>query len=59
MPVKTIKKGISNQLFILSTDEEIVGDYKSMMSDRISDLFLLSINNYGSTKIMKDTYFED
>lgn len=52
-------KGISNQLFILSTDEEIVGDYKSMMSDRISDLFLLSINNYGSTKIMKDTYFED
>lgn len=52
-------KGISNQLFILSTDEEIVGDYESMMSDKISDRFLLSISNYGATKILKDTYFED
>lgn len=52
-------KGISNQLFILSTDEEIVGDYESMMSDKISDRFLLSISNYGATKILEDTYFED
>lgn len=52
-------KGISNQLFVLSTDEEIVGDYESMMSDKVSDRFLLSISNYGVTKIMKDTYFED
>ena len=50
--------GINNQLFILSTDEEIVGDYKLMMEDKIADEFILSISDYGTTKIKKDMYFE-
>lgn len=50
--------GINNQLFILSTDEEIVGDYKLMMEDKIADEFILSISDYGTTRIKKDMYFE-
>lgn len=57
--VKEFFNGINNQLFILSTDEEIVGEYKSMMEYKISDEFVLSISDYGTTKIKKDTYFED
>lgn len=52
-------KGVKNQLFILSTDEEIVGEYKHMMDDKIADCFTLSISDYGTTKIKKDIYFED
>lgn len=50
---------INNQMFILSTDEEIVGEYKNMMKNKISDKFVLQINNYGTTKIINDTYFEE
>lgn len=49
---------IKNQMFILSTDEEIVGDYQTMISDKISDMYMLQISDYGTTKILSDQYFE-
>ena len=48
---------LKNQLFILSTDEEIVGEYKEKMNDRISDMFTLQISDYGTTKIVAGEYF--
>ena len=48
---------IKNQLFILSTDEEIVGEYKDMMDEKISDVFTLKINDYGRTGILAGEYF--
>lgn len=48
---------LKNQMFILSTDEEIVGEYKNMMSQKISDTFVLQISNYGRTKIIASDYF--
>lgn len=50
---------LSNQMFVLSTDEEIVGEYKSMMQKKISDEFTLHISDYGKTKIITNTYFGD
>lgn len=55
--VKNFFKGVKNQLFILSTDEEIVGKYKKLISTEISDQFLLTISDYGQTKIVEDAYF--
>jgi DNA repair exonuclease SbcCD ATPase subunit len=55
--VKNFFKGVKNQLFILSTDEEIVGQYKKLISAEISDQFLLNISDYGQTKIVEDAYF--
>ena len=49
--------GLNNQMFILSTDEELVGDYKYMMEDKISNTFMLEISNYGSTKLTPNKYF--
>ena len=48
---------LNNQMFILSTDEEIVGDYKDMMMTKVCNEFMLQISNYGSTQIIKDVYF--
>lgn len=48
---------LANQMFILSTDEEIVGDYKNMMAEHISDEFTLQISDYGITQILKNKYF--
>ena len=48
---------VKNQMFILSTDEEIVGEYKNMMRSKISDTFILQISNYGRTKIIANDYF--
>lgn len=48
---------VSNQIFILSTDEEIVGKYKAQIESKISDEFVLSINNYGETKVEVGKYF--
>ena len=48
---------LKNQMFILSTDEEIVGEYKNMMAQNISDLFTLQIGAYGTTKIINNKYF--
>ena len=50
---------LSNQMFILSTDEEIVGEYKKQIESKISDEFVLSINNYGETKVEGEKYFEE
>lgn len=49
---------ISNQMFILSTDEEIVGEYKALIDNKISDCFILSINDYGNTTVIPSKYFE-
>lgn len=49
---------ISNQMFILSTDEEIVGEYKKLIDNKISDYFILSINDYGNTTVIPSKYFE-
>lgn len=50
---------ISNQTFILSTDEEIVGPYKNSLNDKISDKFMLCIDSYGKTVVKNNCYFED
>jgi DNA sulfur modification protein DndD len=55
--VKNFFKGVKNQLFILSTDEEIVGKYKQLISSEISDQFLLTVADYGQTKIVNNAYF--
>lgn len=55
--VKEFFMKLKNQIFILSTDEEIVGEYKNMMAKNISDKFTLQISNYGTTKIIEDEYF--
>ncbi len=48
---------LKNQLFILSTDEEIVGEYKEKMDSKISNTFTLRISDYGTTEIVADEYF--
>ncbi len=55
--IKEFFLNIRNQLFILSTDEEIVGGYKEKMDEQISDIFTLKISNYGRTKIVPNQYF--
>lgn len=50
--------GILNQLFILSTDEEIVGKYEHLLDNRISDRYILQIDNYGKTSVKANKYFE-
>lgn len=55
--VKNFFKGVKNQLFILSTDEEIVGKYKQLISAEISDQFLLNVTDYGQTTIVDNAYF--
>lgn len=55
--VKEFFNKIKNQLFILSTDEEIVGDYKKMMDSKISNIYTLWINDYGKTSVIADKYF--
>ena len=49
--------GLKNQIFILSTDEEIIGSYKEQIDKKTSNKFMLKINGYGQTTILKDTYF--
>ena len=48
---------LNGQVFILSTDEEIVGAYQDMVSDIISDTYVLKHTTDGSTKILANTYF--
>lgn len=55
--VKEFFKKVSNQMFILSTDEEIVGEYKLLIEDNISNTYMLQINGYGNTNIVSDKYF--
>lgn len=48
---------LNGQILILSTDEEIVGDYQNMVSDITSDTYVLKHTADGSTQILADTYF--
>ena len=56
--VKKFFRGIENQIFILSTDEEIVGQYEHLMDDAVANKFLLKINAYGYTQVLANQYFE-
>lgn len=55
--VKEFFSKIKNQLFVLSTDEEIIGEYKTMMDKKISDIYTLHISDYGRTTIVAGKYF--
>ena len=48
---------LNGQIFILSTDEEIVGAYQDMVSDITSDTYMLKHTSDGSTQILANTYF--
>ena len=48
---------LNGQIIILSTDEEIVGDYQERVSDILSNTFVLKHTLDGSTQILTDTYF--
>lgn len=50
-------KQLNGQVIILSTDEEIVGDYCDVISDTVSNTFVLNHTVYGNTEIIADTYF--
>lgn len=50
-------KQLNGQVIILSTDEEIVGDYCNVISDIVSNTFVLNHTINGNTEILSDTYF--
>lgn len=50
-------KKLNGQIIILSTDEEIVGEYKETVSDVISNTFMLNHTVQGNTEIISDLYF--
>lgn len=50
-------KELKGQIIILSTDEEIVSNYKHVVSDIISDTYILNHTNDGKTEIKANTYF--
>lgn len=50
-------KQLNGQVIILSTDEEIVGNYCNVISDIVSDTFVLNHTVNGNTEIIADTYF--
>lgn len=50
-------KKLSGQIIILSTDEEIVGEYEESISGVVSNKFILSHASNGNTEILSNTYF--
>jgi len=50
-------KKLNGQIIILSTDEEIVGDYQDVISDVVSNTFVLNHTSKGNTEILEDIYF--
>ena len=50
-------KKLNGQVIILSTDEEIVGNYYQVISNVISNEFVLQHTDTGNTQIMSNTYF--
>lgn len=50
-------KRLNGQIIILSTDEEIVGEYQESISDIISNTFVLNHTSNGDTEILANTYF--
>ena len=50
-------KELKGQIIILSTDEEIVSNYMDVVSDVISNTFVLNHTALGNTEILSGTYF--
>ena len=50
-------RNLNGQIIILSTDEEIVGEYQESISDSVSNTFVLNHTPSGSTAILANTYF--
>ena len=50
-------KKLKGQIIILSTDEEIVSDYMGVVTDVISDTFVLNHTATGNTEILANKYF--
>lgn len=50
-------KQLNGQVIILSTDEEIVGNYCDVISDIVSNTFVLNHTINGNTEIIADAYF--
>lgn len=50
-------KKLNGQIIILSTDEEIVGDYRNVISETVSNTFILNHTSNGNTEILEDVYF--
>ena len=50
-------KKLKGQIMILSTDEEIVSNYMDVVSDVISNTFVLNHTSNGNTEILPGAYF--
>lgn len=50
-------KKLKGQMIILSTDEEIVGEYYESVSSMLSNTFILNHTADGNTEICANTYF--
>ena len=50
-------KQLKGQIIILSTDEEVSTEYVDVISDVISNKYVLNHSNEGFTEIIPDTYF--
>ena len=50
-------KRLNGQVIILSTDEEIVDDYQSAISDIVSNTFIIQHADNGNTEVLSNTYF--
>lgn len=50
-------KKLNGQVIILSTDEEIVREYRENISDIVSNTFVLNHASDGNTEILVNTYF--
>ena len=50
-------KKLNGQVIILSTDEEIVGHYQEVISDVVSNTFVLNHTVNGNTEILANNYF--
>ena len=50
-------KKLKRQIIILSTDEEIVSNYMDVVSEVISNTFVLNHTSNGNTEILPEAYF--
>lgn len=50
-------KKLNGQVIVLSTDEEIVGEYQDKIRDVVSNTFVLKHTENGNTKVLSNTYF--
>lgn len=56
--IKNIVQSISNQVIILSTDSEFVGEYYDLILNRVSKQYLLSFDDTLNTTKITEGYFE-